>query len=88
MLRFILLTLIAYLLFRWVKKLLRASVPRPAFERDEKVSGRFNSRQASATSPMIRCEACGMFVTRSSAFLASNGNFCSKKCFEDSLRKA
>jgi hypothetical protein len=80
--------LLAYLLYKWVKKLLRAQSPRPAFGRGEKVSGGFQARQPSRSSEMIRCNACEMFITRSSAFMSGDGVFCSKTCFENRLRKA
>jgi hypothetical protein len=68
--RFLIYCVLAYLAFRFVRRLLT-----PA----SGVGPGGNTRK-SAAAQMIRCENCGMFITQSSALLVSGREFCSKSC--------
>lgn len=39
-------------------------------------------------SKMVRCQACGTFITESSALVVGGGGFCSKACAESKLSRA
>lgn len=68
--RFLIYSLLAYLAFRFVSKLLA-----PASHRSSKAAPR-----ESGPAQMIRCENCGMFITQTSALLVGGHEFCSKSC--------
>lgn len=76
-LRIILYTFIAYLAMRVIRWLFTPSRSRPR----PVARGR-------RSSPMVRCEACGMFITKSSALMAGDRDFCSKKCLEQKVDTA
>ena len=67
--RFLIYCLLAYLAFRFVRRLLS---PAPG------VASGTNTRKVA--SQMIRCENCGMFITQTSALLVSGREYCSKSC--------
>ena len=75
LLRFISYCILAYLVLRFIRWLLAPSPRRPA------QGGR------SRSAPMVRCEACGMFVTQSSALVAGGRDFCSRQCLEQRARR-
>src|SRR2546426_845749 len=69
LLRFIIYTILAYLVLRLVRKLLGPS------QRNTRAS-----RRSARSAQMIRCESCGMFITQSSALMVGGREFCSKSC--------
>jgi len=69
-LRFIIYSILAYLILRFVRKLL-APAPGPSSRR---------SPSDTRSARMIRCDNCGMFVTQSSALLVAGREFCSRDC--------
>src|SRR5687768_11172153 len=66
--RFIIYCLLAYIVLRFVRRLL--SPVRPP---------RVASRNGGAAQ-LIRCQNCGMFVTQTSALLVGGREFCSRSC--------
>ncbi len=74
--RFIFYCILAYLVFRFVRRLLS---PR---SRQRSTAG---TRRATSAQ-MIRCENCGMFITQSSAILAGGRDFCSRACAQKTDR--
>jgi len=74
LLRFIIYTILAYLVLRFVRKLLSPSKPAT------RATGGPRSAQ------MIRCENCGMFITQASALLVAGREFCSKACAQQGSR--
>lgn len=75
--RFILYTIIAYIALRCVRWLLTPARPRPK-----------TPARVRRSSDMVRCEACGMFITKSSALVGGNREFCSKLCLEQKVHRA
>jgi hypothetical protein len=72
LLRFILYSLVAYFVLKFV---LRLSKPKRPASRDILSSGR-----------MIRCEACGTFVAERGALLLGGQGFCSTACVEKAAK--
>lgn len=73
--RFLLYTFVFYVALRVVRRLVAPARPR--------VTGTRPRRPA----PMIRCETCGMFITKGSALLAGGREFCSPACVEQKTRR-
>ena len=69
-LRFIIYSVLTYLVIRFVRRLLSSGPRRQS---------RVRPREA-GSAQMIRCESCGMFITQSSALLVGGREFCSKPC--------
>jgi len=69
-LRFIIYSILAYLILRFVRKLL-APAPGARARR---------SPNETRSARMVRCENCGTFVTQSSALLVAGREFCSRDC--------
>ena len=76
LLRFITYCIVAYLVMRFIRWLLA-----PSPRRSDK-GGRLRHSAA-----MVRCEACGMFITQSSAVVAGGHDFCSRQCLEQRARR-
>lgn len=77
--RFIFYCILAYLTLRFIRWVLRPS--RAASSRRQG-AGRDRSSQ------MVRCSACGMFITKSSALMLGGSDFCSKACYEQKVHRA
>jgi hypothetical protein len=77
--RFIFYCVLAYLALRFMKWLLR---PAPSS------SSRGKTTRRSASSQMVRCSACGMFITKGSALMLGGSDFCSETCYEQKVRRA
>jgi len=75
LLRLILYTFVFYISWRFVRRLLLPARPRATETR------------ARRPASMVRCEACGMFITKSSALLAGGREFCSPACVEQKARR-
>ena len=69
-LRLLIYCVLAYLAFRFVRRLLSAAPGGVS---------RATPREA-RPAQMIRCENCGMFITQTSALLIGGRGFCSKSC--------
>jgi hypothetical protein len=82
--RLIIYVAIAYLVLRFVRRLLSGP------DAGSRLGSNFGSRvrPGSRSGHMIRCDSCGMFVTESSALQLSGSNYCSRRCAEGNLRKA
>jgi hypothetical protein len=76
-LRFILYSLIAYLAMRLIRWLFTPSRP-----------GQTSRGRARRAAQMVRCDACGMFITKSSALMAGDRDFCSKTCLDQKVYRA
>ena len=74
-LRFLFYSLIAYIILRLIRWLFTPSRPR-------------QTARARRAAQMVRCEACGMFITKSSALMAGDRDFCSKTCLEQKVHSA
>ena len=68
--RFLIYCVLAYLAFRFVRRLLTPATG----------GGVFKATRESGPAQMIRCDNCGMFITQTSAFLVGGREFCSKSC--------
>lgn len=77
--KFIFYCVLAYLTLRFIKWVLRPARPSPT-------GGRTAPRGRS--SEMVRCDACGMFITKSSALMVAGGDFCSRACYEQKVHRA
>jgi hypothetical protein len=78
LIRFIIYSIIAYFVLRLISWLLgEGSKKRVA-------QGRFarGAPQRERSSPMVRCDSCGTFITAGSALLDGRGQFCSAACAE------
>ena len=75
-LRFILYSILAYLVLRFVRRLL---TPAPG-------RGKRAASGGARSAQMIRCESCGMFITQKSALLVGGREFCSKACAQKASR--
>lgn len=76
LLRFILYSILAYLVLRFVRRLLA-----PARARGSRAP-----TDGARSAQMIRCESCGMFITQTSALLIGGREFCSKGCAKKANR--
>ncbi|MFP5264183.1 MAG: PP0621 family protein [Blastocatellia bacterium] len=77
--KFILYCVLAYLTLRFIRWVLRPARPSPA-------RGRGAPRARS--SQMVRCDVCGMFITKSSALMVGGSDFCSRACYERKVHRA
>ena len=68
-LRFLIYCVLAYLAYRFVRRLLTPGT-----------GGVFKAPSESGPAQMIRCDNCGMFITQTSALLVGGREFCSKSC--------
>jgi hypothetical protein len=75
--KFILYSILVYLALRLVRWILTPSASSP-----KKTVRRAKSSQ------MVRCNACGMFITKGSALMEGGGDFCSKTCYERKVYRA
>jgi len=75
--RFLLYTVVVYISWRFVRRLLA-----PARRR------RVAETRPRRPAAMIRCETCGMFITKGSALLAGGREFCSPACVKQKARRA
>jgi hypothetical protein len=81
--KIILYIVLAYMVLRFVRRLLTPS--RANASRTSRRQGR--SRQNIISSRTVRCENCGMFITEKSALMVGDTEFCSKKCAEARVHK-
>jgi hypothetical protein len=77
-LKFILFSVIAYFLIRFVRGLMSGVTSSPANAGRGKTPPREPSASSSAL--MIRCAACGTYITQTSAVLSGSHIFCSNSC--------
>ena len=77
LLRFILYSLIAYLVIGFIKKLLRG-----AGDKTRATGGarKTTTRKTSSAALMVRCVACGTFIAESRAIMVGTSGFCSNAC--------
>jgi len=74
--------IVGYFIVSVIRRLMRGGSPRrEAAARRQQSSGRRSSQ-------MIRCEACGTFVTEGSALIVGDTGFCSKGCAEARIHRA
>lgn len=81
LLQFIFYIVVAYLLLGFVRRLLGAK-PREVRSGQRSAAGR-----TSNSSRLIRCAACGVFITESSAMVVGESGFCSKACAEGRVHR-
>jgi formylmethanofuran dehydrogenase subunit E len=74
--RFILYTIIAYIVIGFVRKLFTGGYSRK----------RQRSPRQPRTSQMVRCETCGTYVAENRALLLGEKGFCSRTCAESKRR--
>lgn len=77
LLRFVLYSIIAWLVIGFIKKLLRGVQQKPA------AAGRQAApppRPVATAALMVRCAACGTFIAESRAIIISGDGFCSQSC--------
>lgn len=77
--KFIFYSVIAYLVLRVVRWFLTPSAPS---------SARKASARRARSARMVRCSACGMFITESSALMVGGSDFCSRACYERKVHRA
>ncbi|MEW6130740.1 MAG: PP0621 family protein [Acidobacteriota bacterium] len=75
LIRFIIYSVIAYFVIRFVKRLFKASTANVGSTAKPK-----SSAQSKDDSLMIRCAACGTFITQGSAIAIGSARFCSSAC--------
>lgn len=76
LLRFILYSLIAYLVIGFIKKLLRGAGDKTRATGARKTP----TRRAASAALMVRCSACGTFIAESRAIMVGASGFCSNAC--------
>jgi hypothetical protein len=76
-LRFILYSVIAYFVIRFIKSFFSGA-------KNAKLATGSRKRVAAT---MIRCDACGTFITESSAVPSGNHLFCSKSCVKVGIQR-
>lgn len=87
-LKLIIYLLAAYLVVRLIRTFLGQLV-RSALGIETGRKGRQRPHVRSTTSSqMVRCEACGMFITKGSAILSGGREFCSTGCSRGKVRSA
>ena len=79
--QFIFYIVVAYLVLGFVRRLL-AGKPRSAGSEHRTAAGR-----TSNSSRLIRCAACGVFITERSAMIVGQSGFCSKACAEGRVHR-
>ena len=84
---FILLLLVIRLVRRFIGRMLRTALLRSA-RHATGAGGARPRRTAARASKMVRCRACGTFITESSALVVGESGFCSKACAESKLSRA
>jgi hypothetical protein len=80
--------IICFIVFLLVIRLIRRFIGRMLHSA---VSGGRRPRQTAARAggaKMVRCRACGTFITESSALVVGESGFCSKACAERKLSRA
>jgi hypothetical protein len=80
-LRFVIYSLIAYFVIRFVRKLMTPSRPTSAPRREA-------TGKRSDSAVMVRCSACGTFITETSAMITGGGKYCSSACAQSRVRTA
>ena len=84
--------IIYFILLLLVIRMIRRFIGRVLFPaRHAAGSGGPRPRQTGAraqASKMVRCQACGTFITESSALVVGGSGFCSKACAERKLSRA
>lgn len=81
--RIILYIVLAYMVLRFVRRVLTPS--RAASRTYRRRQAR--PRQNVISSRTVRCENCGMFITEKSALIVGGTEFCSKGCAEERVHK-
>ena len=81
--RFILYSVIAYLVIGFIKKLIGAAGEKQRAAARQRRPGK--SRSAAL---MVRCAACGTFIEESRAILAGGSDFCSTACAHRAAQRA
>jgi hypothetical protein len=81
--KFIIYSVIAYFVISFIKSLLSATKSNPTTAAK---SG--SASRSTDNSLMIRCSACGTFVTQGSAIAIGNSRFCSNACAGVRAQKA
>jgi hypothetical protein len=79
LLKFILFSVIAYFLIRFVRGLLSGFAGSPANAGQGKAPRR-GGQSSNTAALMIRCAACGTFITETRAVLSGSHVFCSNSC--------
>ena len=85
LLKFILFSVIAYFLIRFVRGLISGVNGSPANAGQGKPPRREPTANSSAL--MIRCAACGTFITETSAVLSGSSIFCSNSCAKIGIQR-
>jgi hypothetical protein len=84
-LRFILFSIIAYFLIRFVRGMVSGLTNSQANAGREKAPGRKPGATSSAL--MIRCASCGTYITERSAVLSGSHIFCSNSCAKTGIQR-
>ncbi|MGA9774066.1 MAG: PP0621 family protein [Blastocatellia bacterium] len=79
-LRFLFYSFIAYVALRLIRWLFTPS--------RQKQTVRTRGARQRGAAQMVRCDACGMFITKNSALMAGERDFCSKICLEQKVHSA
>jgi hypothetical protein len=79
LIRFIIYSIIAYFVLRFVGRLLETALRLSKATHPRNIN---NAGEKPPSSRMIRCELCGTFVTERSAVLVAGRRFCSTACAE------
>jgi hypothetical protein len=83
LLRFLLYSLIAYLVIGFIKKLVRGMN-----DRQNPANGQRSRPGKSASALMVRCAGCGTFIAESRAIIVGTSEFCSNACARRAAQRA
>ncbi len=83
LIKFIIYSVIAYFVISFIKSLLGAAKSSP-----QTTAKSASTSRSKDNSLMIRCAACGTFITQSSAIALGNNQFCSNACAGVRAQKA
>ena len=81
--RFILYSVIAYLVIGFIKRLIGA-----AGDRQRAAAGQSQPKKSRSAALMVRCAFCGTFIEESRAILAGGSDFCSTACANRAAQRA
>ena len=88
MIRFIIYSIIAYLLLRFIRRIFRTL---PAYV-SHNIEREVNNQKKSPSpghdyEPTIRCGVCGMYVAQNRALLVGERRYCSEACVKSDVYK-
>ena len=88
MIRFIIYSIIAYLLLRFIRRVFRALPVSVAQNIDREANNqKKNPIGSNDYAPTVKCEVCGMYVAQNTALLTGERRYCSKSCAESDVFK-